>query len=56
MTSDDPHFNGIAIENITVAITDNDLPSDYPVFVPLSANPFGLIDVGVNGSPSLAGH
>ena len=54
ITSTDPHFNDIAIENITVTITDNDLPSRDPVFVHLSANPFGLIDIGVNDSPSLA--
>ena len=54
MTSTDPHFAGIAIENISIAITDNDLPSGNPVFVPLGENPFGFKDVDVNDSPTLA--
>ena len=54
ITSADPHFKGIAIDNIIVAINDNDLPSVDPVFTSPNTNPFGLKDVGVSANPTFA--
>jgi Ca2+-binding RTX toxin-like protein len=52
VTSTDGNYNGIAIDNVTVAITDNDLPLHDPVFNIPASNPFGLTNAGSFANPT----
>ncbi|MDO9169561.1 MAG: FG-GAP-like repeat-containing protein [Methylobacter sp.] len=53
VTSTGSNYDNLAIGNVIVAITDNDLPVGNPTFNTPSTNPFGLSKVGTYASPTL---
>ncbi|RNE88520.1 FG-GAP-like repeat-containing protein, partial [Marichromatium sp. AB31] len=54
VTSTDAGYDGAAIDNVQVAVTDDDLPTEEPTFQPPQVNPLGLDDVGASASPTFA--
>jgi hypothetical protein len=44
-------FNGISVDALQVAVTDNDPPTVVPSFSAADINPYGLTNVGLEGSP-----
>ncbi|MBK1708476.1 FG-GAP-like repeat-containing protein, partial [Marichromatium gracile] len=54
VTSTDSGYDGAAIDNVQIAVTDDDLPTEEPTFQPPQVNPLGLDDVGASASPTFA--
>ncbi|MEA3643655.1 MAG: FG-GAP-like repeat-containing protein, partial [Lamprobacter sp.] len=54
VSSADTGYNGLSVDNLSVQISDNDLPSGDPTFQAPVTNPFDLGDVGSNSTPTLA--
>ena len=50
--STDVNYNNITIDNTIVTITDDDLPAVDPAFTFTVTNPFGLISIGQDASPT----
>ncbi len=54
VTSGDTSYNGIAVSNVQVTITDNDLPVvSRTLFTPAVSNPFGLTSAYHYSNPAL---
>ncbi|KXX65628.1 FG-GAP-like repeat-containing protein, partial [Marichromatium gracile] len=54
VTSTDTGYDAVSIDNVQVAVTDDDLPSEEPTFQPAQTNPLGLDNVGAYASPTFA--
>lgn len=52
VNSTDASYNNITVNNIIVTITDDDLPAVDPALTFTATNPFGLINVGQDASPT----
>ncbi|KXX63527.1 hypothetical protein AY586_16500, partial [Marichromatium gracile] len=54
ISSDDGRYDDLDPISLPVTITDNDLPTNDPVFLDPLTNPLGLVNVGNNAKPTLA--
>ena len=52
VSSTDTNYNNIVVNNTIVTITDDDLPLADPALTFTATNPFGLINIGQDASPT----